>query len=101
GGTSTLLGTASPYRISVDSTNIYWTDVTAGAVRKMPKSGGSITTLATGSNMPGGIKTDGVNVYWSEFSSPGAIRHVSVNGGPITVIGNNVNNIGLALDPSS
>jgi hypothetical protein len=101
GGTSAILAAATPSQIAVDSSNIYWTDFGAGAIRKMPKSGGSPVTIATGTDSPSGIKTDGVNVYWSEFSWPGTVWKVSVNGGTTTALGHNVNNRGVAIDPTS
>jgi len=100
GGTSTILAAATPSQIALDSSAIYWTDG-AGAVRKMPKTGGSPVTIATDTNSPSGVKTDGVNVYWSEFSSPGKIWRVSVNGGTPVLLGTQVNNRGVAIDPTS
>jgi hypothetical protein len=103
GGSSTILTAATPSQIALDATNIYWTDAISGtgAIRKMPRTGGSPVTLATGTTSPSGIKTDGVNVYWSEFSSPGMVWKVSVNGGTPSVLGTQVNNRGIAIDPTS
>ncbi len=67
----------------------------------MPKTSGTPVMIASGSNSPSGIATDGANVYWSEFVNPGTIRKVSVNGGTVTVLGHNANNIGVAIDPTS
>jgi hypothetical protein len=67
----------------------------------MPKAGGTPVTIATGSTFPSGIATDGINVYWSEYATPGAVRKVPVDGGTPTILGSNVNNIGIAIDPTS
>jgi hypothetical protein len=101
GGSSSLIASYNPFAVAIDSTNVYWTDYDAGAIRKVPKTGGSVTTLATGSNSPAGIATDGLNVYWSESSFPGVVRSVPVGGGTATILGYNVNNNGIAIDFSN
>ena len=98
GGSERILAAYNPTGIATDSGNVYWTEYGNGAIRKVGKSGGAVTTLATGSNRPVGIATDGEYVYWSEASSPGYVWKVSVNGGAITFLGYNVNNDGVAID---
>jgi hypothetical protein len=77
--------------MAIDATNVYWTEgctyVGGGYVRKVPKAGGDIVTLATGDN-PSGIVTDGINVYWSTSSNTtsGAIMRVPVGGGTPTTL---------------
>ena len=101
GGNSVVLAAYSPSQVALDTNNVYGTDYTAGAIRKVSKVGGTLITLATGSSSPSGIATDGANVYWSEQSWPGVVRQVSVNGGNPTILGYNVNNNGIAIDAAS
>jgi len=64
---------AAPYRLALDDTSLYWTDgglgttnVTGGAVMKVPLSGGAPAALLT--NPPGsyfGIAVDATRVYVS------------------------------------
>ncbi|HLL52935.1 MAG TPA: hypothetical protein VK447_05275 [Myxococcaceae bacterium] len=67
--------------IAVDSANLYWVEGTT--LQKMPKAGGTITTLATRVSAEG-LATDGVKVYWAENFNPGNIMMVPVGGGTPT-----------------
>jgi hypothetical protein len=50
--------------IAIDADNLYWSN--DGAILTVPKSGGDVTTLATGLAGPAGIVEHGGNVYWAE-----------------------------------
>lgn len=75
-----------PFEIAADGTNLYWTSSDlAGAVRKMPKTGGAATTLATATPQlaPYAIAVDGFEVFWSEATTSSAtsrVRSIDVNG---------------------
>ncbi len=71
GGTCQVLTTAnSVYALAIDANNVYFTELVAtGAVRKISKNGGAVTTLATGQPVPQTIATDGVHVYWGNFGN--------------------------------
>jgi hypothetical protein len=94
-GGATLVTLASgqvcPWGMAIDATSVYWTtcgDPTGGSVLKVPKVGGTITTLATGDRLSG-IAVDATNVYWiagSSDASTGAVMKVPVNGGTPTTL---------------
>jgi len=57
-------------------------------IRRVPLTGGNATVIATVTdvdidNSHGNLATDGVSLFWQDV---GAIRKVSVNGGPITTL---------------
>lgn len=61
---------ANVYAIALDANNVYFTELVAtGAVRKVPKAGGAVVTLATAQPTPQTIATDGIHVYWGNFGS--------------------------------
>jgi hypothetical protein len=84
GGPETTLATAvGPYAVAVDATDVYFTVRGAGftpnvgwgncaglgSVHKVPKGGGTDTTLATGLNCPGPIAVDATTIYFAELGS--------------------------------
>ena len=52
--------------IAIDADDVYWSAGATGTILAMPKSGGDVTTLATGLAGPTGIVEQGGNVYWAE-----------------------------------
>lgn len=71
-------GQACPWGMAVDSTSVYWTtcgDPTGGFVLKVPKVGGTVTTLASGDRLSG-IAVEADSVYWiagsADASNPGS-----------------------------
>jgi hypothetical protein len=70
GGAPVMLATAYPTSIAVDAANVFWTDYPnmtgAGAVKRIPKSGGAVSTLASGlADAPSDIAIDATRVYWT------------------------------------
>ena len=76
-------------RIVVDSQHVYWSSSgksgpISGAVKKVPISGGSVTTLVDYPYLAD-FSVDGSNVYFSELASnAGSIRKVSLSGGVVS-----------------
>lgn len=93
--------------VRVDSGSVYWGEVSTvyngndAAVKKVPISGGTVTTLASGLNQLAGIAVDSANVY---FAGQGLseVSKVSKSGGTVTTLGNMWNYpIGVAVDSTS
>jgi hypothetical protein len=75
---------------------------------QMPIGGGTVTTLASGRNAPGGITTDGVKVYWAEWGTAangykdGAVLSVPVGGTTIVTLASGQSGPGhVAVDSAS
>lgn len=100
GGTPTTFYTSpSGYGLAVravDSNYIYFHEhpcgtTGAGSIKKIPISGGTATTLASGINSPYDLDVDSIDVYICEGgTSPnytdGAIKKVPISGGTVTTL---------------
>lgn len=104
--TVTSLATAlsSPQNIAVDSTSVYWTELTGDSVKKVDINGGVVTVLASGLSGPREIAVDSTSVYWTEWTSgsdPGRIQKVSKNGGAVTTLSSGLGwPKGIAVNPT-
>ena len=56
-------GEDNPAFMAIDDANVYWVNQSLGAIRRVPKGGGDVTSFVTGM-MPLGVAADGTNVYW-------------------------------------
>lgn len=107
-----------PTSLAIDAANIYWLDIKAGAVDKMLKTGGAVTTLATyppATNALGQsalrIAVDATNVYWiipgdastsSSCGGSGIVMSVPIAGGATTTIASGQSYPqGIAVDATS
>jgi hypothetical protein len=91
GGTPLVLASGQPElgHVAVDDANVYWTvnsvwTFESAALRKVPKGGGSPTSLVDAAYVRG-LATDGVNVFFTIASTAnppnGKIMRVAVGGG--------------------
>ena len=74
GGTPTTLATGESYpvHVAVDGANVYWAaagtaSAPVGAVKRLPRGGGSPTTIAVG--FAWGVALDETSVYWTGQST--------------------------------
>lgn len=79
-----------PFRgLALDANYVYYTDAPAGAVRRVPKTGGPPMDVATGLSGPSDIVVDGTEVYVIETGEVGAIAKVPAEGGaPVRIAQN-------------
>jgi hypothetical protein len=77
GGLVVTLATESADSLAVDASHIYWTNSLEGTVKRVPLTGGSTETLATGQLSPGSIVLDDTFVYWGN-RLPGAITLLKI-----------------------
>jgi sugar lactone lactonase YvrE len=93
-----LMGAAQG--LTIDSGNVYWTNLGAGAVAMVPKGGGTPVILAGGQKSPIGIAVDATMVYWAN-KGDGTLMRVAITGGsPITIATGQSGPFGVAVDTS-
>ena len=79
GAANSLAGASRPLGIAADGTSVYWietqSDCGSSLVRKVRRTGGGVTTLASG-GAPGsfGIAVDATSVYWTSGSASAVIK---------------------------
>jgi hypothetical protein len=108
GGAITTLSSVGAGGIAVDDTNVYWSVPSTASIMKMPKLGGTPTTLAAGLTGSDPLVVDSESVYWID-SVPGctacegeSIVKVALDGGaPITLAKGQNNALALTVDSSS
>ena len=91
----------------MDETYVYWGSAgnapDGGFVSRVPRGGGSTTTLASGQNVCG-IAVHDANVYWTNCNGsgyPGAVMRASAGGGAaITIASDQDDPYAIAVDPS-
>ncbi len=77
----------SPTAIAVDATHVYWATSGSGCndglIRRMPKAGGAIETLASNQPNPRALDLDQDHVYFYDACGSGLLRRVPKQGGPV------------------
>jgi hypothetical protein len=85
GGTLVLASSLNnPFKLVVDSNNVYWTNRDGGSVMQCAIGGcnGTPTVLGSAEATPTGITVDSTNVYWANNSGGGGtIRSCPIGGG--------------------
>jgi len=74
----------NPFRLVVDSDNVYWTNRDGGSVMQCAVGGcgGTPIVLAPSESTPTGIAIDSSHVYWANYSGGGGtIRSCPIGGG--------------------
>jgi hypothetical protein len=74
----------TPGWLASDEANLYWVNMGSGSIAKVSKSGGAVTTLATGQDKPFGIVVNGSQVFWTNRS--GTVMTVSTEGGDLATL---------------
>lgn len=81
---------ADPFDLALDSGNIYWIEkrVSGGALRKVPKIGGSVVTLSTNLAEPTAVIVDANYAYVLERNngSNGMIHRIPLGGGSAELV---------------
>jgi hypothetical protein len=91
--------------LAMDATYLYFSNEGDGTIKKVLKTGGIPTTLATGQGYAQSLATDGVNVYWGSYTDK-TLRRTSVSAPPCNVdcaiLATDQGNIsGIALDANA
>lgn len=72
-------------RITMDETNLYWTNTDGNSVNKVGITGSMLAQLAANTGTPFGIAVDANSVYWTS-SEDGTVTKVGINGGIATTL---------------
>lgn len=69
--------------IALDATNVYWSSETPYLVNKVPKTGGGVTEVASGTYTGGkhNLLTDDKNLYWAGGIAGGSVFEIPLSGG--------------------
>ncbi|MEM2293798.1 MAG: hypothetical protein QXX41_11035 [Nitrososphaerota archaeon] len=94
-------GLNQPSFVTVDSNYVFFSELGASAIKKVPLYGGSVSTITSGLVGPRRIALDSYYVYFVDVQYPGQgyIKRVSKNGGSVAVLANNIGwPFGLTVD---
>jgi hypothetical protein len=89
GGTVTTIapvgvaGNSGSYGLSVNATNVFWTEYGPGTVRSALLGGGAVTTLVSGQSYPSAVVADSQTVYWEDYFG-GVVWKAPIAGGTPT-----------------
>lgn len=99
GGTVTTLATGGqPYRLAINSTDLFWSDPPAGTILSVPIGGGSTTTVGSSLTHPLELALDASNIYWT-CNWCGTVSKMPIGGGTVTTLAGGLTNpVGIAVD---
>jgi hypothetical protein len=96
---------AGPWEMTVDSNNLYWTNLNDGKVQQLALDGGALTTLlTTGSFEASGIVVTSSTVYWTNFGTTnnGSVQSMPIGGGDASTLASHENSpYEIALDTNN
>ncbi len=91
-------GLSSPYALTTDTSNVYFTDIGTGNVGSIAKGGGPVTTLATGQSKPVSIAVDDAYVYWSNNLGGAVVRTLKAGGDTVHTVATATTPTDIAID---
>jgi len=69
-----------PWGLAIDDAYVYFTEMNAGTLKRIPKAGGGANILASNLDAPRSVVVDGSFAYVAEFSLSGHIYRVTIDG---------------------
>jgi len=99
-------GLTQPQALAIDTANIYWTEVSSGAIKAASISvhPGQEYPIAGGRAQPTALASDGTNVYWTEVGTGGGLvmKAPVAGGGAVTTLATGqLGAAGVAVDGTS
>ncbi len=103
GGSPTAIAAADdPYDVVIDESNVYWTNPGVGDVKKVGKSGGTVSDVATGLSNPLFLVVDATNIYVAEAVDQGTVKKIPLAGGsPVDLATGCKTPLAVAVDETS
>jgi hypothetical protein len=82
-----VTGESTPCCLAVDATYVYWATESInggfGQIRRMPKAGGPVATIADAQTCPRALVIDASYLYWYNGCSTGQLRRAPLGGGAV------------------
>jgi len=80
---ATLTTGYGQHGMAVDSSYLYWANLGAGKIQRIPIGGGTATDHVTGLTNPWGVQVNATDLFWSDITA-GKIQKCPVGGGSVT-----------------
>jgi hypothetical protein len=75
-------GLTDPMDLAVDADAVYWSDIGDGTINRVPRAGGTVTTLVRNQAKPARIALDATHVYWTNALGASVMRAPKSGGMP-------------------